>query len=152
MVLPWSAQQLITELDQVFARAGLQSDPQVQSDYAKYLVIRVSGLVEQVAIEVVLTHVNAQASPTVVAHTAWRMQTFQNPNVERVLQLVGSFDRRWRDDLDAAVSDSERQALGSVRTQRNRVAHGQSSTVSLSQVGQYYADVKRLLAKLAAPF
>ncbi len=149
MVLPWSAQQLIAELDQVFVRAGAQADLQVQSDYAKYLVIRVSGLVEQVATEIVLTHVSAQASPTVIAHVAWRMGTFQNPNIERLLQLVGSFDRRWNEELNDAITDAERGALGSITAQRNRVAHGQPSTVSLSQVAQYYAEAKSVLTKLA---
>lgn len=152
MVLPWSAQQLISEVDLLFARAANQSDLQVQSDYAKYLVVRISGMVEQVMTEVVLLHVAGQASPTVTSHATWRMGTFQNPNIERILQLVGSFDRRWRSELDAIVTDAEREALGSINAQRNRVAHGQTSTVSLSQARQYHDEIKSLLSKVAAKF
>lgn len=89
--IPWSGQQLIRELDQLLARAREQEDIQVQSDYAKFLVVRVSGLVEQVIVEIVLHHIQPQASPTVAAHLEWRMNSFQNPTVERILQLVGSF-------------------------------------------------------------
>jgi hypothetical protein len=152
VVLPWSAQRLINEVDQLFLRASGQSDLQVQSDYAKYLVIRVSGLVEQVVTEIVLAHVTAQASPTVAGHVSWRMGIFQNPNIERILQLVGSFNKHWRDELDADVTDEERGALGSINSQRNTIAHGGSSTISLSQIQRYYDEVKSLLVKVAAKF
>jgi hypothetical protein len=115
-------------------------------------VVRISGLVEQVATEVVNAHVAAQASPTVVSHVLWRMGTFQNPNIERLLQLVGSFNRRWRNELDEAVTDAERDALGSVNAQRHKVAHGESSTISPAQVDQYFGEVKSLLVKFADLF
>jgi hypothetical protein len=152
VVLPWSAQQLIGEVDEIFKRAEAQPDLQVQSDYAKYLVIRVSGLVEQVVTEIVLTYVATQASQPIAAHVSWRMGTFQNPNIERVLQLVGSFDRSRRTQLEAAIEESEKEALGSVRAQRNRIAHGEPSTVSLTQVCAYYVEIKKMLNEVASHF
>lgn len=152
MQLPWPAQQLISEIDDLFVRAGVQTDIQVQSDYAKYLVVRVSGLVEQVMREVVLVYTSSQASARVANHVGWRMGTFQNPNVDRILQLVGSFDRAFQITLEGSITTPERVSLGSVRAQRNSVAHGQPSSISLSQISQYYADVKSLLVKVAAVF
>lgn len=152
MVLPWSAEQLIREVDGILERAEAQAGLQVQSDYAKYLVIRVSGLVEQVIAEIVLTYVGTQASQSIAAHVAWRMGTFQNPSIERVLQLAGSFDRHRRGQLDAAILDPEREALGSIRAQRNRIAHGEPSTISLTQVSAYYIEIKTMLARIAAHF
>jgi RiboL-PSP-HEPN len=150
--IPWSGQQLIQELDQLLERAREQEELQVQSDYAKFLVIRVNGLIEQVIVEIVLHHIQTQASPTVMAHLSWRMNSFQNPNIERVLQLVGSFNRRWREELDDALTEEERQALGSLNAQRNKIAHGQQSTISLAQVNEYYAHSKLLLGRIADLF
>jgi hypothetical protein len=152
VILPWEAQQLIQEVDAIFERAGEQASLEVQSDYAKYLVIRLGGLVEQVVTEVVLTYVKTQASPEVVQHVSWRMGTFQNPNVERLLQLVGSFGRHRRQELDAALEGPEREALGSVIAQRNKTAHGEPSAISLSQVASYYIEIKKMLEKIAARF
>lgn len=152
MVLPWTATQLISEVDEIFKRAESQTDIEVQSDYAKYLVIRLGGLVEQVVTEIILTHVGSQASPTVLSHTTWRMKRFQNPDTERVVSLVNSFDRRWGEELNDAISKSEREALGSVRTQRNRIAHGQPSTVSLVQAKGYFTEIKTMLERVAQPF
>ena len=152
MNFPWNAQQLIADVDQIFGRANAQFDPQIQSDFAKYLVIRVSGLVEQVITEVVLVHTTSRANPTVSDHVSWRMGTFQNPNTERILQLVGSFKKSWRVELESELTESERIALGSINVQRNKVAHGQNSTISLAQVQQYYDEIKSLLTKVAAKF
>jgi len=152
MQLPWEARRLILEVDQLLKRAGAQDDLRVQSDYAQYAVIRVSGLHEQAVTEIVQTHVKAQASPTVLSHIEYRMTTFQNPSVERILQLVGSFDRRWRDSLDSALGDPERGAIGSIGYQRNKIAHGQNSTVSLAQVSQYFEEIKSVLDKVASQF
>lgn len=152
MELPWTAQRLITDVDAVIGRADTQFDLQIQSDLAKYLVVRVGGLVEQVISEVVLAHVRTRSAPTVSEHVEWRMKAFQNPSVERVLQLVGSFGKVWRAELEALVTQSEREALASVMLQRNKVAHGEDSTVSLAQVKQYYSEIRSLLDKVATKF
>ncbi|HEX6781840.1 MAG TPA: HEPN domain-containing protein [Solirubrobacterales bacterium] len=145
--------QLISDIDGLVARAEAQTDMEVQSDYAKYLTIRVLGLVEQVVAEIVLAHVSAQASPPVLSHTTWKMKRFQNPNPQRLIELVGSFDRRWGDSLESALtSSSEREALGSIRSQRNRIAHGEPTTISLVQVKGYFAEIKSMLNRVAAPF
>jgi hypothetical protein len=152
VLVPGTARKLVQELDQLFDRARKQPDLQVQSDYAKFLVIRVSGLVEQVVTEIVLAYTQPQANPTVTAHVAWRMNSFQNPNIERILQLVGSFNSNWREQLEYLLTVEERQALSSINLQRNKIAHGQQSTVSLGQVDQYYAQIKALITKIAGLF
>jgi hypothetical protein len=150
--IPWAAQQRVRELDAVFARARQQSDLQVQSDYAKYLVVRVSGLIEDVVTTIVLVYVEQTASPHTARHVQWRMKLFQNPTLERIAQLLGSFRPTWRTQLLAEVTDPEREALRSVHDSRNEVAHGGQSSISLGQVDQYYTDVKKLLDKVANIF
>lgn len=152
MVVPGSAQKLIQELDHLFKRARAQPDLQVQSDYAKYLVVRISGLVEQVITEIILAYTQPQANSKITAHIAWRMGSFQNPNLERILQLVGSFDSNFRKLLEDLVTDDEKEALKSINIQRNKVAHGELSTVSLGQVDQYYVQVSALINKIAGLF
>lgn len=152
MVLPWAAQQLLEEVDRLFERARAQPDLEVQSDYARYLVVRVSGLLERAIEEIVITHTEAQASTSVTAHVMWRMKVFQNPSVERILQLAGSFNKQWGVTLKEQVTTEEREALGSLGTQRNQVAHGGTSTISLGQVAGFYEHAKTLLIKVAALF
>lgn len=149
-MLPWPAQQLVKELDDLFVRARRQRDLEVQSDYAKFLVIRVSGLVEQVTAEIVLDYTQKRAQPPLVAHVEWRMNMFQNPTVDRILDLVASFQPSWRGQLKDEITIPEREAMGTINRQRNKIAHGEASAVSLGQVNQYYAEIKTLLERVAA--
>jgi hypothetical protein len=59
--VPWPAQRLVQELDALFTRARAQPDLEVQSDYARFLVIRICGLVEQVITEIVLAYSQSHA-------------------------------------------------------------------------------------------
>lgn len=152
MPIPWPAHRLVQELDVLFTRARAQTDLEVKSDYARFLVIRVSGLVEQVITEIVLAYSQSHAHPAVVSHIDWRMNTFQNPKFERILSLADSFQPGWKSALNAVVTVEEREALGSVTRQRNNIAHGEQSTISLAQVDQYYAQIKTLLDKVADQF
>jgi len=152
MNIPSDAQRLMTDVEQIFDRAKTQYDPLIQSDFAKYLVVRVSGLVEQVIYEIVQAHTSPQASATVASYVERRMRTFQNPNLERILQLASSFNGDWRNELESDIGRAEREALGSINAQRNKVAHGQDSTISLAQVLQYYDEIVSLLKKVAQKF
>jgi hypothetical protein len=102
--------------------------------------------------EIVLAYSQSRARPAIVSHVDWRMSTFQNPKFERILSLAESFHPSWKSALNAAITTEEREALGSVTSQRNNIAHGQQSTVSLAQVDQYYAQIKTLLNKVADQF
>jgi hypothetical protein len=148
-VLPWAAQQLVKQLDDLFVRARRQRDLEVQSDYAKFLVIRVSGLVEQVMAEIVFDFARKRAQPQIVDHIAWRMNMFQNPTVDRILDLAASFHPAWRERLKGEITTPEREAMGTINKQRNRIAHGEASTISLGQVNQYYSEIKTLLERVA---
>lgn len=152
MVLPFSAQRLITEVDQLFARAGTQSDLQVQADYAQYLVVRVSGLMERAAEEVVLAFTQTQSSERVATHVAWRMKVFQNPEVKRFVTLMKSFSTPWAEQFETALTTEEREAIGSVRANRNKIAHGEPTAISLGQINGFYGQIKTALDKFAAPF
>jgi hypothetical protein len=152
VLLPVRAHESITKVNSIFARAETQSDFEVQSDYAKYLVIRVCGLVEQVVLEIIQLHTSSRSNPRIANHVVWRMGMFQNPNIEKLLQLAGSFDKTWRAQLEKVISEEERIALSSITAQRNRIAHGGDSTISLGQVRQYYSEVLSLVEKFADPF
>ena len=39
--------------------------------------------------------------------------------------------------------------MGTINKQRNKIAHGESSTVSRGQVNQYYDEIKKLLERVA---
>jgi hypothetical protein len=67
---------------------------------------------------------------------------------ERLLVVIGSFDQRWREELDTFVSDQRQAALNSVVGLRNDIAHGGGGSLSLGQVEKYWTSIQEVTDKL----
>lgn len=74
---------------------------------------------------------------------------FQNPSVGRILALVEKFSEEWRDDLKAFLVDERAAAIGSVVTERNRIAHGEDSDISYIRVERYREQIDIVVDHIA---
>lgn len=94
-------------LDAAFARfSQLQgTDLELQADYAKYLCILVSGYVEVAVSELAIEHCEKRSTPSVHSYISSQLDKLQNVKAERLLQLLGSFDAKWRVDLEAFLDN-----------------------------------------------
>lgn len=127
--------RLENRLEAVFGRAAAGNmDLELQSDMARYLCVLVSGYIEQAIIELLMEHTRQRAHPSVLKHVEQRLRRFANPKVQRIYDLVGSFDGDWRANLESFIVDERRDALNSVVDLKNTIAHGQSVNVTLSRV------------------
>lgn len=134
-------------LDDTFRRvSSIQTaDVEVLSDFARYLCVLVSGYLETVVAELALEHCRHHCSPTVLAYVDSQLQRFQNPNAERVLQLVGAFDSKWRADLETFIDGERRDAVNSVVALRNQIAHGESVGLTYARIREYYEQIKEVV-------
>jgi len=92
-----------------------------------------------------------QSSPAVQRYASAQIKNFQNPNSERVLQLVGSFDSSWRINLQDQYAP-ELEACASVVALRHQIAHGGSVSVSYDRIREYYNSVQMIVDALADLF
>lgn len=68
----------------------------------------------------------------------WRqLDRFQNPNMERILQVAGSFDPTWRRELES-LEDRVKDAVDSIVSNRNQISHGENVGLSLGTMRRYY--------------
>ena len=110
-------------LESTFKRvSSIQSDPELQSDFAKYLCILVSGYVESAVRELLLEHSRKHSGPTIQRYVERQTRRTTNFNSERLQQLLGNFDEAWRQDLVAFVVDEKKAALDSVVNLRNNTS------------------------------
>jgi hypothetical protein len=81
-------------LDAIFARAqGLQSDPELLSDFAKYLCILVSGFLEKSLAELVLEHSRQTGGPTLQRYVESNTKRFTNANAEKIVVLQTELEK-----------------------------------------------------------
>jgi len=143
---------MIKDVDALLDRASRQPDLEVQSDYARYVAVRVCGLSEQAVVDIVTVYASTQSSLTVTSHIEKRASRGGVGSVSQILDLVGTFSKDMRKQLESELTESEKSALGSLRSQRHLIAHGGQSNVSLAQVREYFSEIRSLLTRVAAKF
>ena len=138
--------RLKRRLDTTFGRIDqLGVDLEVRSDFARYLCVLVSGYFEKAVIELVLAHSARQSAPSVQSYVEASLDRFTNVHSEKLLQLLGSFDPEWRENLQAFIRDEREAALNSVIAIRHQIAHGESTGISFVQIRSYYAFVQEIV-------
>ena len=137
-------------LDATFERVThVGTDAELQSDFARYLCILVSGYFEKAIAELLLEHGRRNASPRVLRFLEYRARTLVNINAQRLQDLFGTFDPDWRQDLEQFLVDEKKDALDSVVNLRNKIAHGQSVGVTYMRIRGYYQQIQAVIEHVA---
>lgn len=133
-------------IDATFERASQVDDPQTQADLARFLVVLISGFLEKAIGHTFSEHAaRAGGSQRVVRYVQRRLETFQNPNAEKVLQLTADFDADWRTALESYLGDERKDHVDSVVANRNQIAHGASVGVTYRRAADYFKSVNEVV-------
>ncbi len=142
--------RLTQKLDATFKRAsGVQNDLELLSDFARYLCVLVAGFVEQAVQQLILEHARKAASPAVQRYVESRIRGFTNAKAQRLIDLLGSFDPKWRADLEGYLIDERKDAVNSVIDLRNTISHGRYVGITMSRVTNYYKEIKKVIEHIA---
>jgi hypothetical protein len=142
--------RLSNALDATFLRVTkLPTDAEVQSDFARYLCILVSGFLENAVAELLIEHTRQRAGPSVLRFIDSEARRITNVNAQRLKSLLARFDDDWLKEFDSFLVDERKDAVDSIVALRNSIAHGQSVGVTLVRVKRYYEQVKLVVERLA---
>lgn len=131
-------------IDDLFKVASFY-EPETQAHWAKYLCILASGFVEN-AVELCLSDYCRKRSPeTISNYVAARLREFQNPKMDKILELMQSFDPKWRSELEQATIGQLADSVSSIVGNRNSIAHGSSVALSMSRMTTYWEDAKKVV-------
>jgi hypothetical protein len=148
-------ERLRRRLDATLKRApASSSDIEVQSDFAKYFCVLVSGFLENALIAVILDVAQRKSSPEIQLFVEKRLAHWTNPNAEKVVQLLGEFSADWRLAAEAYLVDQRKATINSLVGLRHQIAHGESVGTSLAQVKDYFTvtvEVVEWVANLVDP-
>jgi hypothetical protein len=146
----WVAEK--QRLDTLYDRFDqLPDDLELRSHWTKYLCVLTSGFLETSLLAIYAEYARAKASPRFANFVERQLTGSTNYTMEKVERLVASFDQGWSDELTGhADYDRLKASVNSVVNNRNRIAHGQSTSLSFGQLTDYYSDVVALLDLLFA--
>ena len=80
----------------------------------------------------------AGGSQAVINYAQGGVRGFQNPNMQKTLDVTARFSGEWCEQLRAATKGSLKNAVDSVYNLRNLIAHGRSTGVTYARIKDYY--------------
>lgn len=134
----------ITGLDEDLNLANNQSDDEVKSLLAKIICIRISGLLE-VAIKSRISDYSDKKTPKEIKRfLTQKFKDITNLKTSKLCDVLGAFSSDRKDEFEEEIRNNQqiKSSLDSLITLRNDIAHGQTCSISLNHVQQYYNDVK----------
>jgi hypothetical protein len=139
-------------LDAVIARLKtLPDDAQIQSDWAKYVCVLVSGFLEQSVQTLCVDYARTRCGSTQVTHfVAEHVAWFQNAKMEKLLTLLWEFDPKFRETIENDTRGKLADAVNSVVQNRNLIAHGQHVGMSPATIIDWYKSVVTVIDKVEA--
>lgn len=142
--------RLKQKLDSTFSRVNSLGDNlELRSDFAKYLCILVSGYLEKSLVEIVQDHARGCGAPTLQRFVEQQTKRFTNANSHKILELLGSFNQDWRNQIDQFLKDDLKDAVDSIVALRNAIAHGNSVGLTYQRISDYYGRVQTVIEKIA---
>lgn len=124
------------------------SNPELGAYLAGYLVVMITGVFEHCIEYLVKRRATRWNDPELQSFVRSRIsQTFRNPTHDKIRDVLRDFSTAYLNDYDKQVNTRAREALNSLVTNKNWLAHGEteSMTVTMSDVNNYYQTSKDII-------
>jgi hypothetical protein len=105
----------------------------------------ISGYLEISIRELLGRYAEQCASKSVSTYVWSQLKFFQNPKMEPTIQLVMSFDSGWGKSLREFVEDERGDAVNSIVSNRNEIAHGNDVGVTIARLRTWYEKSNEVL-------
>ncbi len=133
-------------LDNLFSKvSSLNYDPELQSHWARYLCVLVSGHLETSIKAIYIDYAKTKSGPAVANYVASSLQNLYNPNMNRLLNLASSFNPTWGEILKSQTEGQLADQVNTVVNNRNVIAHGGAQGLSFVRMKEYYESVLKVL-------
>lgn len=133
-------------LDAMFRnRTITEGELELQGRWAEYLCVLVSGYLETSIKSIIADYATKKSDARVARFVRARLADFQNPKMQKILDLISSLDQDWGHDLEAVAQEKLKDTIDTIVANRNHIAHGKMTNISLKQVSDLYEDAKKLV-------
>lgn len=123
-----------------------------RSRFAQLMTVWISGYLEVTCRDVLWTYAERESDEAVARFVGRRLRRIRSPNMDQILDLVGSFDKDREQQLREFVRGRIRASVNSVVNLRNEIAHGRSMDATIETVKAQFEDSRQLAGKLKELF
>lgn len=137
------------EIDSLFGQIiGFSGDPYVKSLLTYYCCVRVSGFVENCVRIILASYSTPRTQDHVRTFVEGKLDRFPNPTFDQICKAIADFNDQWNHDFKTRIPTAVRESLRSINVNRNQIAHGGTSTITIGQLQGYYHDAIFLIEQL----
>lgn len=130
------------QIDKIISQLGTYAgDPYFEALLVYYLCIRISGFLENCIRIYFLEYSNLKCKEYVKTYMENRLKRFPNPTWNEIVKLIKDFNETWVVNLKKSVTPQWLSSLESINNNRNNIAHGGTSSITLRELITYYKDV-----------
>lgn len=128
----------------------ISMDEELESHAAKYLTVIISGTYEDIIKNTMSTFIHKQTNKKEVSTFASKQieVVFRNPTKENTKQFIEKFNKEWMKELNKNIENKKWEALDSIVYNKNLIAHGKPSQITLPSLIEHYESSKSIMLEL----
>jgi hypothetical protein len=135
-------------LDSVDDEISIGVSLRVQSYLAKYLTVYLSGIYEESIEQIIKEYSTRSGHSEIENYIAKQVdRSFRNPDMSAIYDLIGKFNTQWSTELKG-LDDQYKDAINSIVANKNLIAHGNSSTLTIRDVKDFHFRATVVIEKI----
>ena len=135
-------------IDQLLKIATAVKDDEVKALLSNYICVLVSGYIETSIQDIISEYTKPRSHGSVSGFVVGRLKRFTNANTEKIGNMLNNFNQDWKSSFDSMLTEERRSAINSIVANRNLIAHGISTSISLRNVSEYYVRCKDVINEI----
>jgi hypothetical protein len=126
-----------------------KGDRKIAVDLESYLVVLLSGIYEDCLEYLINKRVNQAGDVEVSAFVEKTLDIqLRNPNWDNLTKVLGWFSKKWVTTLNKKIRNRAKTDLNNIVTNKNAVAHGNTSNLTLAEIKNCHKYCKSIFEKL----
>ena len=106
--------------------------------WAQYVCFMAASTLDRCVVLVLLEYVRTNSNDQIHSFCAKKLNRFQNLRARKIIQIHSDFDPDWGKMIKRFLTEEQRISIGSIVSNRNKIAHGGSVNVSLQRVRHWF--------------
>lgn len=123
-------------------------DEETQAHMSKYLCVQSSGYLENVVKSLVESYIDKTCPKPVQNFVEKKVCRITNLEFDKLCEFLDSFDSNWKQSFCETISEEQKSALNSIVSQRNAIAHGNSSNITYRSMSVYFTELESVITIL----
>lgn len=126
-----------------------KGDRKIAVDLEAYLVVLLSGIYEDCFEYLINERTDRAGDAELSAFVEKTLDIqFRNPDWDTLTKVLGWFSDRWAKTLKKKIRNQAKTSLNNIVTNKNAVAHGNTSNLTLAEIKNCHRNCKSIFEKL----